>query len=317
LENRKKYQSIWIGLILAAGVLAGCAGRQLPTTDRWPDDIPLQSAVDGVPFFPQETDQCGPSSLAMALSWSGVPVVPDQIAGWVFTPSLNGSLQPAMIAGARRSGRLAYVIRGNEALHREIAAGHPVIVLQNLGLSWYPVWHYAVVIGYDAAAAEIHLHTGTDANKKMNLPVFRKTWARSRHWGLLVMPPDRLPATANEFEYIQAALGLEKAGQHQAALTAFDTALQSWPQSLVALMGLGNNSYALNDLPLAAEAFEEATRLHPGAGDAYNNLAQVLFEMGRFEAAEKAARKALELGGPHEHIYRQTLNQIQSGGKNR
>ena len=151
----------------------------------------------------------------------------------------------------------------------------------------------------------------------MTLPVFRKTWARSRHWGLLVMPPDRLPATANESDYIQAALGLEKAGQRQAALAAFDTALQSWPQNLVALMGRGNNSYALNDLPLAAEAFEEATRLHPGAGDAYNILAQVLFEMGRFEAAEKAARKALELGGPHEPIYRQTLNQIQSGGKNR
>jgi tetratricopeptide (TPR) repeat protein len=317
LEKRKKYQVVLIGLIVAAGVLAGCAGRQTRTIDRWPDDVPLQSAVGGVPFFPQEAYQCGPSSLAMTLNWSGVSVTPDQIASRVFTPSLKGSLQPAMIAGARRSGRLAYVIRGNEALHREIAAGHPAIVLQNLGLSWYPVWHYAVVIGYDAPAGEILLHSGADANKRMPMALFRKTWARGRNWGLLVMPPHRLPATANEHDYTQAALGLEKAGQFEAAATAFRTARNRWPRNFVALMGEGNNLYALGELNRAAMVFKEATRLHPMAADAHNNLAQVLFELGRLRAAEKAARAAVELGGPNKQIYLQTLNQIETGGKNR
>jgi Flp pilus assembly protein TadD len=63
--------------------------------------------------------------------------------------------------------------------------------------------------------------------------------------------------------------------------------------------------------------FKEATRLHPMAADAHNNLAQVLFELGRLRAAEKAARAAVELGGPNKQIYRQTLNQIETGGKNR
>jgi hypothetical protein len=43
---------------------------------------------------------------------------------------------------------------GCQQLCEEVAAGHPVIVLQNIGLSWYLVWHYAVVVGYD-------LHEGT------------------------------------------------------------------------------------------------------------------------------------------------------------
>jgi hypothetical protein len=61
-----------------------------------------------------------------------------------------------MIGAARRHGRLAYLITGPDSMFEEVAAGHPVIVLQNLGLSWYPVWHYAVVVGYDQlGSAEI------------------------------------------------------------------------------------------------------------------------------------------------------------------
>jgi hypothetical protein len=37
---------------------------------------------------------------------------------------------------------------------REVAAGNPVLVLQNLSFAWAPVWHYAVVMGYDADAAQ-------------------------------------------------------------------------------------------------------------------------------------------------------------------
>ena len=85
----------------------------------------------------------------MALAWSGLRIDPDDLAPQVYTPSLKGSLQPAMITAARRHSRVAYPISGANALLQEIAAGHPVIVLQNLGLSWIPVWHYAVVIGYD------------------------------------------------------------------------------------------------------------------------------------------------------------------------
>ena len=317
MSDKKRLKYIVVCLLMAVGLLAGCAGKQIPDVSQWPDDIPLQAATGEVPFYPQEEYQCGPAALAMVLNWSGVPLTPDQVAGWVFTPSLKGSLQPAMIAGARRSGRLAYEIRGNEALHREVAAGHPVIVLQNLGLSWYPVWHYAVVIGYDGANGIIYLHSGTDADKQMPMALFQKTWARSHDWGMLVMTPDQLPATVTESDYLQAVLGLEKAGQTDAALTAFETAHQKWPHNFVALMGIGNNFYALKDLIRAAAAFEKATRLHPDAADAHNNLAQVLYELGRLKEAEKSARAAVALGGPHEKIYRQTLNQIESGGKNK
>jgi hypothetical protein len=195
-------------MVLAALVLSGCAGLQ---RGDWPQGIagiPAQREIASVPFFPQEEYQCGPAALAMALAWSGLAVEPAELTEKVYTASLKGSLQPAMIAGARRSSRLAYVISGTESLIREIAAGHPVIVLQNLGLSWIPVWHYAVAIGYDIPADEVILHSGPAPRKRTPLRLFENTWARAEDWGLLVLNPGELPATAVEGKFVEAVIGL-------------------------------------------------------------------------------------------------------------
>jgi tetratricopeptide (TPR) repeat protein len=54
---------------------------------------------------------------------------------------------------------------------------------------------------------------------------------------------------------------------------------------------------ALNDLPGAEQAFRLATRQHPGAAAAFDNLAHVLLELGRHEEARVAAQRALDLAG--------------------
>ena len=82
-------------------------------------------------------------------------------------PDRRGSLQSGLIGGARRLGRLAYPIRGRDCLLREVVAGHPVIVLQNLSLRWWPQWHYAVVIGYDLPQQAVVLHTGVNASRRV------------------------------------------------------------------------------------------------------------------------------------------------------
>ena len=283
---------------------------------QWPqpgEHHPGRHELESVPFFPQRAFQCGPASLAMALTWSGIPVDPDKVAPEVFTPSRRGSLQPAMISAARRHGRIAYPIYGPDAMLREVAAGHPVVVLQNLGLSWSPMWHYAVVVGYDLNEGVVTLHSGNIPRKRLPLGVFENTWARSDHWGLLVLPPSRLPATATKEAFVSVVLGLEKAGQSRAAVEGYETALAQWPDSLGALMGSGNSYYALGDKGSAENAFRLATHRYPTNGSAFNNLAQVLWEQGKHEEALTAARKAVKLGGPLVNTYRKTLEQIQVG----
>ncbi len=301
-----------LGGLLSILLLCGCA--LLPRGD-WPlgmEGIPPRSEIASVLFYPQDEYQCGPAALAMALAWSGLDVQPAQLTEKVYTASLQGSLQPAMIAGARRSGRLAYVISGTDALIREVAAGHPVIVLQNLGLSWVPRWHYAVAIGYDLPADAIVLHSGLDARERTAMGVFQNTWARAENWGLLVLPPGDLPATARENDMVEAALGLEKARQPAAAAKSYQAALSRWPQSLPAIMGLGNSYYALGDLKNSEHAFRRATETHPENGAAFNNLAHVLLGLGRREEALSAARRAVALGGPQQGIFKKTLEEIES-----
>jgi tetratricopeptide (TPR) repeat protein len=220
-----------------------------------------------------------------------------------------------MVAAARRHGRVAYPISGASALLNEIAAGHPVIVLQNLGLSWVPVWHYAVVIGYDLDKGMIILHSGITDKKTTALRTFENTWARSEHWGLLVLPPSRLPATAEENSYVKAIVGLERARQWPAAVEGYKTALHRWPQSLTAHIGLSNSYYAQGDLESARKVLQKTTLHFPGEGVAFNNLAHVLWKQGKKQEAIKAARRAVMLGGPHIEKYQQTLEEIQSDTK--
>ncbi|HSA82734.1 MAG TPA: C39 family peptidase, partial [Geminicoccaceae bacterium] len=114
--------------------LAGCA---TPQTDRLRDAetvLPPRAEVADVPFFPQEEAWCGPAALAMALSWSGLPVTQEEAAAQVYTPGREGTLQSDVVAAARRNGRLAVPVATLSDLMAELAAGHPVVVFQNLGL---------------------------------------------------------------------------------------------------------------------------------------------------------------------------------------
>jgi ABC-type bacteriocin/lantibiotic exporter with double-glycine peptidase domain len=198
--------------------MCSCAGNISRYRPEPLNGLPLRHTLDDVPFFPQADYQCGPAALAMTLAWSGLAVTPETLTASVYTPAIKGSIQPAMIGAARRFGRIAYIISAPEELIAEIAAGRPVIVLQNLGLSWYPVWHYAVAIGYDSKAGYMLLHSGKIPRKRMPLKLFNRTWARSDYWGMMTIPPNMIPATATEADFVESVFGLEQAGRRQAAL---------------------------------------------------------------------------------------------------
>jgi hypothetical protein len=301
-----------IVLLVVHLMLTGCGSSLRRHWVQAGGNLPPKCQLDSVPFYSQKAFQCGPAALAMTLAWSGIPANPDTLAPEVFTASRKGSLQSAVIASARRHGRIAYPVSGPETLLAEVCAGHPVIVLQNLGLSWYPVWHYAVVVGYDANQGIVILHSGLMPYKPVSINLFEKTWARSNHWGLLVLPPAEFPATATEDAYIFAVLGLEKAGQWQAAVEGYKNALSRWPENLAAHMGLGNSYDALGDMQSAEAAFRVATHLFPTHGATFNNLAHVLWKQGKRQAALDAARRAVALGGPLSNVYRTTLEEIEA-----
>jgi hypothetical protein len=302
-----------VASVLILGALAGCA---TPQTDRLleaPAALPARAEASGVPFFPQEKYYCGPAALAMVLSWSGLPVTQEQIAAQVYTPGRAGTLQSDMVAAARRNGRLAVPVSRLFDLTAELAAGHPVVVFQNLGLGWFPVWHYAVAVGYDLSSGDLILHSGLEARRVVPLGTFERTWARGDHWALVVLSPDELPVSADEVAVLRAATGLEQAGRRAEAVVAYAAIAERWPDSLEAWIGLGNAAYSAGDLEEAENAFRMATARHPDAGAAWNNLAHVLGEQGRRAEAVDAARRAVRLGGPNAATYRATLREVSGG----
>ncbi len=247
----------------------------------------------------------------MALRWSGVAIHPTDLVPEVYTASKKGSLQASLIAAARRHGRVAYLLDGPPALIEEIAAGHPVVVLQNLGLAWYPVWHYAVAIGWDADGRMI-LHSGTRRARSISVKTFERTWARSDFWGLLVMPPSRVPATANERDYLTAVSQLERLEDWSSALLGYRSALGCWPKSLTAWMGVGVCLFQMGDLAAAETHLRAAVQQFPHEGAVYNNLAQVLLQQGRREEALAAVQQAIDRGGPLRSHFTKTLEEIRT-----
>jgi len=312
-RNLARHARILAGVFVLTW-LSGCVAQQSARLLQSPPKaLPARIVLDDVPYYPQQAYQCGPATLAMTLGWSGLQVTPEQLAPETFIPGKRGSLQPEMIAAARRHGRLAYTLAPTlDDLLAEVAAGHPALVLQNLGLSWYPVWHYAVVIGYDLDRGTVLLHSGPDKLRETSLSTFEYTWARSDYWALLVLPPDELPRTASETRYLASALALEETGQLQAAATAYRTALRRWPSSEAARIGLGNSEYAMGNLAAAETTFLQASRDHPDSAIVFNNLAQIYADQGKLRQALTAARRAVELGGPLHDTFRKTLADIQA-----
>jgi hypothetical protein len=302
----------WVsgGFFIIVLLLSGCAAPlQLDRLDpaRFPDPIELTA----VPFFPQDEYQCGPAALATVLSWAGANVMPATLTPQVYLPERLGSLQPELLGATRRHGMIPYVLRPQlETLLREVAAGQPVLVLQNRGLSWYPKWHYAVVIGFDMARAEVILRSGLERRHVVPLTVFERTWRRGEYWAMVVTPPSRLPVTAEEIAYVQAVAALERLQRWNETALAYSAALSRWPRSLPAQLGLGNSRYALRDFAGAELAYRDAVARHPTSADALNNLAQALAAQQRWSQAEAIARRAVALGGARGEIYQATLTDI-------
>jgi hypothetical protein len=278
--------------------------------------LPRQHELTTTPFFPQELYQCGPAALATTLNAIDIKVSPEQLTPEVYIPSRQGSLQIEMLAAARRHGAVAYVIAPKlEALLQEIAAGNSVLVMQNLGLSFAPSWHYAVVVGYDLDREKIWLRSGTFERFEMTLSTFERTWARSQHWAFVAKNPGELPVSIDAESAARALVAFEKTAPAAAAAQAYLGASKRWPDHLVLLMGLGNSAYRNADLAAARRAFEQAAQQHPQSAAAHNNLASVLMEQGALDLAAQHAEQALALAKDDDALrsqVQQTLNEIKA-----
>jgi hypothetical protein len=287
---------LWLGVLLS-GLLSACTSLGIaPPLPAPPNDIPRFVELAETPFFPQEQYHCGPAALATLLQHRQIPATPESLGRLTYLPALKGSLQIELTATARQQGVLVYPLVGEiDDLLREVAAGNPVLILQNQAFSWYPRWHYAVVIGYDLNQALLILRSGRERRWITDIKTFMNTWKRAGNWAIVTLPPGLLPATATPLSYLSAANDLQQTGQKSAAHLAYQAAVEAWPESATAWLALGNSAYDKDDWQEAVKAFKQAAELEPMNITAWNNLAYALLADGQEGAALEALQQALSL----------------------
>lgn len=302
-------------LLTLSGILLCClsACAVAPSASDENASLTQQHAVElhNVPFFSQEDYFCGPSSLAMLLGHQGVRTTPTQLAEFVYVPEKKGSLQLEMLAAPRQFGLLAYQTEPTvQSLLEAINANHPVLVLLNLALPVAPQWHYALVIGYEPTTERIVLRSGKNKREELPLTTFVKLWARSNNWGFVAIKPDSsIPSFASAQRYLNALIGLERTDSKN-ALLGYKRAKEAWPTEPWFDFGTGNIYFMADQLPEAEQAFSAAVSIYPDFADAWNNLAEVQFKLGRQPEARSAVNKALSLGGAHLSTYKETAEKI-------
>jgi len=143
--------------------------------------------IENVPFFLQETYQCGPASLAGVMHYWGVEASPEAIAEEIYSKSAKGTLGLDMVLYARKKGLDVVQSRGSiKSIKENIDLGYPVIVLIDYGFWVYQQNHFMVVVGYNEKG--VVANSGRNQLKFIREEDFLKSWERTDFWTLLIKP---------------------------------------------------------------------------------------------------------------------------------
>jgi len=290
------------GCLASFLLLNGCATP--PQTQQLMHNLSpataLAADIKNVPFYTQQAFYCGPTTLAEVFEYNDIKRLPEEIAPQLFIPKRKGSLQLEMVAATRQQGLLAYTERGNlKKLLYFVQNNIPVVVLQNLGLSWYPMWHYAVVKGYDLTTQKLILHTGDVENRQVGLSVFERTWQRANFWFLIALPVDHSLTQLEPFTYVSSAQDLITVKQPSAGVTHLKNATILWPDYWLSYFLLGNyfleNAQTNENIKKAIFWFEKGYSYSAQQSLYLNNYAFALYKDNQLEKAKEIILQAEQL----------------------
>jgi len=145
----------------------------------------LALEIEGVPFVKQDSQFCGPASLASVMTFHGVSEDQKTIGAAVYSEKLQGALITDLERYARQKGFETKSGRGTaEELKAEIDRKRPVIVLVDLGFWVVSKPHYLVVIGYDSEG--FTAHDGYTPQNRYSYDRFGAIWEKMGNAYLLL-----------------------------------------------------------------------------------------------------------------------------------
>lgn len=172
--------------ILLLLILGACS-----TSGKWRggfgSDEDAYRIIENVPFYAQESYQCGPSAMAGVLNFYGKNVTPQQVGDEIFSKEFRGTLSIDMVFYARSRGLNAQWYSGDaEDLRKKIDGNQPLIAMVDLGAGPVQRPHYLVVVGYGPGS--VIVNSGQRQHQSVSWKRFLKQWERTKMWTLLVHP---------------------------------------------------------------------------------------------------------------------------------
>ncbi len=259
--------------ILPLFITVACTSVHIPTkTSLLEKNIPTYHKINAVPVIEQADHYCGPAALATVAQYNKRSLSQAKAASMVYTKGRKGTFQHDIVSAIQRLNLLAVPVRSPTDLFIEISQNYPVLIFQNLGLSWYPTWHYSVISGYDIDEENVFIHDGTAQAKWQSMSTVFKTWKRTENWGYIAVSPGTIPKTATAENLLQSTAQLEAAGHLESAKQSYKAILDHFPKQHAAYFGLGNIAVTEKNYGLAIKNYKSALSLKTDYVPALNNL---------------------------------------------
>lgn len=253
--------------------------------------LPPSAEIDGLPFVPDDDLYCGPAALSMVLTHAGRHAPFDELAPRLFLPGRKGTLQLDMVALARTYGLTPYVIEPKMAdLLAEVAAGRPVIVLENFGFSWLPIWHYSTVAGFDLSRKTVLRKSSIRERSVTPMAVFEHLWKGEGYWGFVLLRPGDAPVNPNPEKWFRALAESEPYMGLTDAQSAWEAFVGVFPRFSLGHAALGNVAFNGGRFQEAAEGFRRALAIDPRNAQVAA-LATTVFEGAKDPAGRACAER--------------------------
>lgn len=285
LANRNGFKLVFV---LLACCLSACSSMEYQAAKGELYAYGVQRHhIDGVPLIAQDDNQCGPASLATLLQFHGVNVTALDLKKFLYLPNAQGTLQLELVSAVRNHAFVPYAKKSSfSELATEVSSNNPTLVLLNLGLDKHPVWHFAVVVGYDTLKRKVYLHSGKPQVTIMSLKRFEYAWRKSDYWSLSIHSPQRLPKYANRHAIYASIANIEALGKGMVAKMAYLQAIALWGDDEIPLLGLGNLEYSSEKYHAAIDYYHQALPLSKRQDLVRFNIALALLKLKQTQEAK-------------------------------
>lgn len=307
--NKARLYIIFVSCLF---LLCGCTGLNYNLIKSNLDsDIDEGHYIDGLHFFKQNKNFCGPSALAVVMNYWGDNVTQEEIAESIYRASIKGSLTVDLENYAFERGFFAQAGTFElDELGPRIREGIPIIVMLQV-MPFIKRNHYLVLFGYDETQQLVIAYTGEEEPVLIGYGDFVRKWESAGKWALIVAPPQKVNWELDSYYSNKLGLMYEESGLNDLAVIYYKKAIKEDSSKALYFFNLGNVCLKLGNYEEAVLYYNKAIQVDKTYADAYNNIAYSLYLDGRnLDLAEDYALQALTFPSENKGYYYDTLGLI-------